>query len=325
MRAVIYHKYGTTEQLRIEDIDIPIPKDHEIRIKIYAVSINDWDLGLLKGRPIVNRLSGIFKPSKRILGSDIAGVVDFVGGKVTRYKVGDKVYGDLSGQWGGFAEYVCTTADKVHIMPKGMGFEEAAAIPQAAMLAFQGLIDEGMIQKGQSLLINGAGGGVGTYGIQFAKQYDMETTGIDTASKAQMLKNIGYDHILDYKKVDFTQTGNFYDIILDTKTNKPVSKYLKCLKPGGSYVIIGGDFGKILKPMVFSKWISKRSGRRIRVVILKANKDLAYINKLYETGKFQSTIDEHRFTLDETKEAMKFYESGSFLGKIVITVCDDIL
>ncbi|MBC8059820.1 MAG: NAD(P)-dependent alcohol dehydrogenase [Clostridiaceae bacterium] len=324
MKAVIYYKYGTIEQLRIEDVDTPIPNESEIRIKIYAVSINDWDLGLLKGEPFVNRMiSGVFKPSKKILGSDIAGVVDYIGSNVTKYSVGDKVYGDLSDTWGGFAEYVCTTADKVHSMPEGMGFEEAAAIPQAAMLAVQGLIDEGMIQTGQKLLINGAGGGVGTYGIQFAKHCDMEVTGVDIGSKLQMLKDIGYDHVIDYKKVDFTQTGNLYDIILDTKTNRPTSKYLKCLKPGGSYIIVGGDFRKLLKPLVFSKWISKLSGMRIRVVMLKTNKDLPYINDLFKAGRLKSIIDEHRFTLEETKEAMKFYESSTFHGKVVITVCND--
>jgi NADPH:quinone reductase-like Zn-dependent oxidoreductase len=324
MKAIIYHKYGTTEQLRIENVETPIPSEREIRIKIYAVAINDWDLGLLKGKPFVNRmLTGLFIPSKKILGSDIAGVVDAVGSAVTKYKMGDKVYGDLSDKWGGFAEYVCTTVDKVHSMPEGMGFEEAAAIPQAAMLAVQGLIDEGMIQKGQKLLINGAGGGVGTYGIQFAKHCEMQVTGVDIGSKLQMLKNIGYDYVLDYNEVDFTQTGNLYDIILDTKTNRPISKYLKCLKPGGSYITVGGDFRKVLKLFVFSKWISKQSGMRIRIVMLKTNKDLPYINEMFEAGRLQSIIDEHRFTLEETKEAMKFYESSTFHGKVVITVCNE--
>jgi NADPH:quinone reductase-like Zn-dependent oxidoreductase len=325
MKAIVYHKYGTTEQLRIEDVDTPIPNENEIRIKIYAVSINDWDLGLLNGKPFANRmLSGLFKPSKKILGSDIAGVVDSVGSKVIKYKVGDKVYGDLSDKWGGFAEYVCTTVDKVHNMPEGIGFEEAAAIPQAAMLAVQGLIDEGKIQKGQKLLINGAGGGVGTYGVQIAKEYAMEVTGVDIGSKLQMLKNIGYDHVLDYNEVDFTEIGELYDVILDKKTNRPISKYLKCLKSGGSYIIVGGDNGKILKMFALSKWISKRSGMRIRIVMLKTNKDLPYINEIFEAGKLQSIIDEHRFTLEETKEAMKFYESSTFHGKVVITVCNDV-
>ena len=325
MKAIVYHKYGTTEQLRIEDVDTTIPKENEIRIKIYAVSINDWDLGLLNGKPFVNRmLSGLFNPSKKILGSDIAGVVDSVGSKVIKYKVGDKVYGDLSDKWGGFAEYVCTTVDKVHNMPEGIGFEEAAAIPQAAMLAVQGLIDEGKIQKGQKLLINGAGGGVGTYGVQIAKEYAMEVTGVDSGSKLQMLKNIGYDKVLDYNEVDFTETGDLYDIILDTKTNRPISKYLKCLKPGGSYIVVGGNTGRIFKLFALSKWISKRSGMQIRIVMLKTNKDLPYINELFEAGKLQSIIDEHRFTLEETKEAMKLYESSTFHGKVVITACNDV-
>jgi len=325
MKAIVYHKYGTTEQLRIEDVDTTIPKENEIRIKIYAVSINDWDLGLLYGKPFANRLiSGLFKPNKKILGSDISGVVDSVGSKVIKYKVGDKVYGDLSDKWGGFAEYVCTTVDKVHIMPEGIGFEEAAAIPQAAMLAVQGLIDEGKIQRGQKLLINGAGGGVGTYGVQIAKEYSMEVTGVDSGSKLQMLKNIDYDHVLDYNEVDFTEGGELYDVILDTKTNRPISKYLKCLKPGGSYIVVGGNNGKILKLFALSKWISKRSGMQIRIVMLKTNKDLPYINEIFESGKLQSIIDEHRFTLEETKEAMKLYESSTFHGKVVITACNDV-
>ncbi|MEJ2617181.1 MAG: NAD(P)-dependent alcohol dehydrogenase, partial [Ignavibacteriaceae bacterium] len=172
MKAVVYQKYGSPDVLQLKEVEKPVPKENEVLVKVYAVSINDWDLGLLQGTSFLNRLiSGSLKPRKNILGSDIAGIIEAVGKKVKLFKPGDEVFGDLSGNWGGFAEFVCAPENMLALKSSKMTFEEAAAIPQAGMLAVQGLIDKGHISKGQKLLINGAGGGVGTYVLQIAKLY----------------------------------------------------------------------------------------------------------------------------------------------------------
>lgn len=205
MKAIVYTKYGGPEVLQIKELEKPYPKNDEVLVKVYAVSINDWDDGLLHGDFINRMINGLLKPKKKILGSDIAGRIEAIGKNVTRFKTGDEVYGDQSGQWGGFAEYVCAREKALALKPASMSFEQAAAIPQAAMLAVQGLIDKGKIHPGQKLLINGAGGGVGTFGIQIAKLYGVEVTGVDSTGKLEMMRSMGFDHVIDYTKEDFTK------------------------------------------------------------------------------------------------------------------------
>ncbi len=224
MKAITYSKYGGPEVLQLKEIDKPSPKDNEVLIKVHAASINDWDMGLLNGDFINRIINGLLKPKRKIVGSDIAGRIEAVGKNVTKFKPGDDVYGDLSGHWGGFAEYVCAQEKYLALKPPAMSYIDAAAIPQAAMLAVQGLIDKGKIKSGQKLLINGAGGGVGTFGIQIAKLYGVETTAVDSATKLDMLHSMGFDHVIDYKKEDFTKKGKLYDLILDVKTNRSIFK-----------------------------------------------------------------------------------------------------
>lgn len=222
MKAIVYTQYGGPEVLQFQEIDKPTPKDDEVLIEVRAVSLNDWDLGLLEGDLINRLLNGIIKPRRQILGSDIAGRIVTVGKKVTLFKTGDEVYGDLSGQWGGFAEYVCAREKSLALKPFGMSYSEAAAIPQAGMLAVQGLIDIGKIQVGQKVLINGAGGGVGTFAVQIAKLNGAEVTGVDSGGKLDMMRSIGFDHVIDYKKEDFTKSVRRYDLILDVKTKRSI-------------------------------------------------------------------------------------------------------
>ncbi len=243
MRAIVYYKYGTPDNLRLEEIDKPVPKEDEVLIRVHAVSINDWDSGLLQGDFINRMLNGLRKPKRKILGSDIAGRIEAVGKNVTQFKTGDEVYGDLSGQWGGFAEYVCAKEKFLALKPASMSFEVASAIPQAAMLAVQGLIDKGKIKQGQKLLINGAGGGVGTFGVQIAKLYGVEVTGVDNTGKQDMMRSMGFDHVIDYTKEDFTKNGKCYDLILDVKTNRSMFDYARALCPHGVYVTVGGSIG----------------------------------------------------------------------------------
>src|SRR5215203_2436511 len=276
MKAIVYYKYGTPDVLQLKEIEKPFPKDDELLIKVHASSINDWDWGLLHGDFINRLLNGLRKPKRKILGSDIAGRIEAVGKNVTQFKTRDEVYGDLSGQWGGFAEYVCALEKSLALKPAAMSFEEAAAIPQAAMLAVQGLIDKGKIKQGQKLLINGAGGGVGTFGIQIAKLYGVETTGVDNTGKLDLLRSMGFDHVIDYTKEDFTNNGKCYDLILDVKTNRSMFDYARALCRNGIYVTVGGSIGRLFQSLLLAPLIRMINKKHIRIVSLKPNKDLLY-------------------------------------------------
>lgn len=305
--------------LQVREIEKPHPKDDEVLIRNYAVSINDWDIGLLHGDVINRILNGLFKPKQQILGSDIAGQIEEVGKNVTRFKKGDDVYGDLSGRWGGFAEFTCAPEKSIAIKPAGMSYVEAAAIPQAAMLAVQGLIDAGKIQPGQKLLINGAGGGVGTFGIQIAKLYGVETTGVDSAGKLDMMRRMGFDHVIDYEKVDFTKADERYDLILDAKTNRSIFDYTRVLRPHGTYVTVGGLNRRLLQAFLLGTFISLLSKKNIRIVALKANKDLLYINELFETSKVKPVI-QGPYPLHKFAEAFRVFTTAEHKGKVVITL-----
>jgi len=319
LKAIIYTEYGGPEVLQVKEVEKPYPKDDEVLIKIHAASINDWDWGLLHGDFINRLLNGILKPKRKILGSDIAGRIEAIGKNVTRFKTGDDVYGDLSGRWGGFAEYTCAQEKSLALKPAAMSFEEAAAIPQAAMLAVQGLIDKGKIQAGQKLLINGAGGGVGTFALQIAKTFGIEVTGVDKTDKLEMLRSIGFDHVIDFTKEDFTRNGRCYDLILDVKTNRPIYDYVRALCPKGVYVTVGGSIFRLLQALFLGRWITRMNKKQICIVALKPNKDLAYMNKLFEDGKVKPVID-GPYGLDEIHKAFGLFGKGDHKGKIVITI-----
>jgi NADPH:quinone reductase-like Zn-dependent oxidoreductase len=266
-------------------------------------------------------LSGLLKPRQKILGSDIAGRIEAVGKNVKKFQPGDEVFGDLSGKWGGFAEYVCARENAIALKPASMTFDEAAAIPQAAMLAVQGLRDKGHIQPGQKLLINGAGGGVGTFAVQIAKLYGVEVTGVDSSGKLDMLRSMGFDHVIDYTKEDFTNNGQRYDLILDVKTNRSIFDYARALRPDGMYVTVGGSMARLFQAVLLGPLISmvSKNKKKIRFVVLRPNKDLAYMNELFEAGKVKPVID-GPYRLSEVPEAFQYFGEGHHKGKIVITV-----
>jgi len=319
MKAIVYTKYGGPEVLQIKEVEKPFPNDDEVLIKVHAVSINDWDMGLLHGDFINRMLNGLRKPKRTILGSDIAGRIEAVGKNISKFKIGDKVYGDLSGSWGGFAEYVCASEKALALKPAAMSFEEAASIPQAGMLAVQGLIDKGKIHDGQKLLINGAGGGVGTFGMQIAKLYGIEITGVDSTAKLDMLRSIGFDHVIDYTKEDFTKNGQRYDLILDVKTNRSTFEYAHALSPNGVYVTVGGSISRLLQALLLGPLNSMINKKHIRIVSLKTNKDLIFMNKLFEAGKVKPVID-GPYKLDEFHEAFRIFDKAEHKGKVVITM-----
>ena len=319
MKAIVYTKYGGRGVLQIKEVEKPFPKDDEVLIKVHAVSINDWDMGLLHGDFINRMLNGLRKPKRTILGSDIAGRIEAVGKNISKFRIGDEVYGDLSGRWGGFAEYVCAPEKALALKPAAMSFEQAASIPQAAMLAVQGLIDKGKIHTGQKLLINGAGGGVGTFGVQIAKLYGLEITGVDSTAKLDMLRSIGFDHVIDYTQKDFTKNGQHYDLILDAKTNRSMFDYSRALSPNGIYVTVGGSISRLLQALFLGPWISMINKKHIRIVSLKTNKDLIFMNELFEAGKVKPVID-GPYKLGEFHEAFRIFDKAEHKGKVVITM-----
>jgi NADPH:quinone reductase-like Zn-dependent oxidoreductase len=320
MKAIVYEEYGSPDVLQLREVETPTPQDDEVLIRIRAVSVNDWDWGLLQGTPLVNRLLyGLFRPKRRVLGSDIAGQIETVGKNVKRFQVGDEVFGDLSGRWGGFAEYVCAPETALALKPPSMTFAEAAAIPQAGMLAVQGLRDVGRIRPGQKLLINGAGGGVGTFAVQLAKLYGAKVTGVDNSAKLDQLRSMGFDKVIDYTQEDFTKTGICYDLILDVKTNRSAFDYLRALNPDGTYVTVGGSMVRLFQCLLLWPLIAMTSKKAIRVVALKPNKDLAYMSELFQAGKVKPVIDRLR-KLSEVPEAMRCFGAGNHIGKVVIAL-----
>jgi NADPH:quinone reductase-like Zn-dependent oxidoreductase len=316
-------RYGSPDIFELREVETPIPKKNEVLIKVHAVAINDWDWGIIEGKQIAIRLLyGLRKPKVSILGCDVAGRIVAIGNEVVRCKPGDDVFGDLcvSG-FGGFAEYVCASEEALAVKPPDMTYEQAAAIPQAGAIAIQGLVDLGGIRSGHQILINGAGGGVGTFGIQLAKLWDVEVTGVDNTEKQDFLQSMGFDHVLDYTSVDFTRAGKQYDLILDTKTNRSPFDYARALKRDGVYVTVGGSMSRILSCLSMAPLIGLVQKKRIRVLALKPNKDVRFLAELFESGKLKPIIE--LYTLGEIKTAFRRFAAAEHMGKIVLTVASD--
>ena len=320
MKAIVMESYGTPDVLELREVPKPTPRADEILVRVHAASINDWDWGLLRGEFPTRLLSGFLTPRVQIIGCDIAGRVEAVGRDVKAFQQGDDVYGDLSASgFGAFAEYVSAPEASLVLKPASMTFEQAAAIPQAGMLAVQGLIDAGQIASGQTLLLNGAGGGVGTLALQLAKLYDSEVTAVDKPAKLEMLRALGAAHVIDYFEKDFTRDGKRYDLILDVKTKHSPFAYTRALNPNGTYVTVGGSIPRLIQTLVAGQLISRLSDKNVRIVALKPNKDLAYINELFEAGKLLPVI-EARYELAELPAALRFFGTGDHKGKIIVTM-----
>ncbi|WP_444996956.1 NAD(P)-dependent alcohol dehydrogenase [Aliikangiella sp. IMCC44359] len=322
MKAVVFKKYGTPEVLQIKELDKPIPKSGEVLVKICATAVNDYDWCMVRGKPYFYRVMfGLFNPKQTIPGMELAGIVESVGQNVSSFKKGDKVYGDISAYgFGSFAEYVCVNEKALMHKPDCISFEQAASIPHASILALQGLVEIGKIKKGQSVLINGAGGGVGMFGLQIAKLNGAtEVTGVDTGEKLVVMKQAGFNKTIDYRKKDFTKNGHRYDLILDTKTNRSVFSYWRALAPGGTYVTVGGGLARLLLLLVWSHLVFLLSKKKFKIVALKANKGMDYISLLIESGELKTTID-GPYPLNEISKAMQRFGDGQHIGKVIVSL-----
>jgi NADPH:quinone reductase-like Zn-dependent oxidoreductase len=322
MKAIVYTEYGTPDVLQFIEVDKPTPKEDEVLIKIHAASITAGDAIVVKGEPFIARFwSGLLKPKNTIPGKEMAGRVEAVGENVTQFQPGDEVYGNLSvGGWGAFAEYAAVPENVIVLKPANLTFEEAAAVPESAVVALQGLRNKGKIQPGQKVLINGASGGVGTYAVQIAKSYGTEVTAVCSTRNLDMVRSIGADHVIDYTQEDFTQNGQHYDLILAANGYHPLADYRRALSTEGIYVAIGGSPAQAFQAMLLGPFVSMTGSKKMGNMLVKPNNnDLLFMKELLEAGKVVPVID-RRYPLSEVPEAFRYIGEGHARGKVVINV-----
>lgn len=319
MQAIVYTEYGTPDVLQLKEVEKPTPKDDEVLVKVYAASVNQYDWHSLTADIFLIRLTGggLLKPKYTRLGADIAGRVEAVGSNVRQFQPDDEVFGMVHG---GFAEYACASEDAFMLKPSNLSFEQAAAIPMAAVTALQGLRDTGQIQPGQKVLINGASGGVGTFAVQIAKSFGAEVTAVCSTGNLDQARSIGADHTIDYTKENFTRNGQQYDLILAANGYHSLPAYKRALTPRGTYVMAGGTTAQIFQAMLIGSWMSETGGRKMVAGMSKRNqKDLAFLKELVEAGKVVPVID-RCYPLSEAAEALRYLGEGHARGKVIITM-----
>ena len=318
MKAVLHTEYGPPERLTLQEVETPTPQEGQALVRIHVSSVNYGDAALVKGQPFLVRLMGygLLKPKHLIPGGDIAGRVESVGPGATRFQPGDAVFADIghSGM-GAFAEYVAAPENVLVPKPEGVSFEEAAAVPQAAVVALQGLRDKGGIRPGQKVLINGASGGVGTFAVQIAKALGAEVTGVCSAKNLDLVRSIGADEVIDYAQTEFTEAEERYDLIFDIVANRSTSDYMRALSPQGTYVACAFNPTSLF----LGSLISKRGGKKACSLDHRPKvEDLAFVAELLEAGKVKPVIG-RRFPLGEVGQALSYLGEGTHRGKVVIT------
>jgi len=318
MKAMVYTAYGPPDVLELREVERPTPKDNEVLIRIHAASVVYADLAMVTGTPFVVRLSsGLLKPKYRTPGIDVAGQVEAVGGSVQRFQPGDEVFGDLSESgFGAYAEYACGSESALALKPANSTWEEAASVPQAGLVALQGLRDEGQIQPGQRVLINGASGGNGTFAVQIAKSFGAEVTGVCSTENLDLVRSIGADHVIDYTQEDFTKNEQRYDLILDIVANRSASDYARALSPNGAYVAVAFNASALF----LGPWVSRRGSKKVRQFSHKPSvEDLVFMKELIEGGKVVPVID-RSYPLSELAEALRYYGEGHVQGKVAVSI-----
>ena len=327
MKAIICTKYGPPDVLQLQEVAKPALQDDEVLIKIHAASINARDWRFMRAKPFFIRLmpGSFLQPKNKILGGDVAGRVEAVGSNVKQLKPGDDVFGYLPGSTGRgtFAEYVCANENAITLKPVNLTFEQAAAVPVAAMTALQGLRDKGNIQSRQKVLINGASGGVGTFAVQIAKAFGAEVTAVCSTRNLEMVRSLGTDHVIDYTREDFTRNGQQYDLILAVNGYHPISDYLRALGPEGAYVVAGGSMFQLMQAASHRKRISRTGKQKISVAsLVPSQKDLIFMKELVDSGRVIPVID-GCYPLSQIAEAFWYFEKEHAKGKVVIIVEHD--
>jgi NADPH:quinone reductase-like Zn-dependent oxidoreductase len=327
MKAFVLRSYGSPDVLDLTEIDRPVPGEDEVLVRVRATSVNPYDWHNMRGEPFIARLMGglgLRNPKLNILGADMAGQVEAVGKDVTEFRPGDEVFAVL--EQGGFAEYVCVQEGELAPKPKNLSFEQAAAVPMAANTALLGLRDEGRIQPGQKVLINGASGGVGTFAVQIARAFGAEVTGVCSTRNVDLVRSIGADQVIDYTTEDFTRNGQRYDLLLDIAGSRSVSACRRVLTPTGTVVVVGGPAGRWLQPvrhvfsaLAMSPFVSQRMVMADAVRCTENKQNLMTLTQFIEDGKITPVID-RRYPFEEIPAAVRYQEAGHAPGKVVIAV-----
>ncbi len=325
MKAIIWTEYGTPEVLKLREVQKPVPKDNEILVKVCAATVTAGDCEMRRfdlagwiALPI-RLYMGILKPRIKILGQEMSGVVESVGDKVTRFKKGDRVFGENGMKFGGYAEYVCLNATRaISIVPEGLKCEEAATLPTGGINALH-FLRKGKVGAGTTVLINGAGGSIGTYAVQLAKLYGAEVSCVDSGTKLDMLQSIGADHVIDYKIEDFTKNNKMYDVIIDIVGTCSYTRTVRSLSPQGYYILGNPKFTGMMR----SIWSSISSDKHVVVALAGATEiDFDYLTQLMVDGKIKTVID-RRYQLENMVDAHQYVEKGLKQGNVIITICDE--
>jgi NADPH:quinone reductase-like Zn-dependent oxidoreductase len=320
MKAIVYTEYGPPDVLQLKEVEKPSPKEDEVLVEVHAASVNYIDWQILIGESFFLRLTtgGLLKPRRKILGDDMAGRVEAVGRNVKQFRPGDEVFGFSNS--GAFAEYRCAPEGYLAPKPASISFEEAAAIPVAAIPALQGLRDTGRIQSGQRVLIVGASGGVGAFAVQIAKSFGAEVTGVCSTRKLDMVRSIGADHVIDYTQEDFAKSGQRYDLIFAAAGSRSIFDYRRALSPEGVYVCVGGSLSQYFQALLMGPLISMTGSKKLGSKLGQPDQeDLLLLVELFEAGKVVPVID-RRYPLGEAAEALRYYGEGHARGKVVIVI-----
>jgi NADPH:quinone reductase-like Zn-dependent oxidoreductase len=317
MRAAVYDRYGSPDELRIDDVPTPTPASGQVLVQVAATSVNLSDWESLRGSPAYVRIGGLRSPRHRILGSDIAGRVEEVGAGVTTFRPGDEVYGDNLALMGGFAEYAVAPESALARRPAGLSLAEASTIPQAGAIALQGTVGAA---AGRRVLINGGGGGSGSFAIQLAKRLGAHVTGVDNASKLAFMRSLGADDVLDYRTTDFTRTDQPFDLVLDLVAHRSVFAYRRSLARGGRYRCVGGPVRALLRVLTVGQLAGRLTGRRLGVLVVRPGPAaFTPLADLCAAGEIGITID-RTFALDDVAEALAHVGEGRALGKVVVRI-----
>ena len=322
MKAIVWTQYGSPYVLQLREVEKPSPRDNEVLIKIHAatVTIGDCEVRSLKisiliGLPI-RLYAGLRKPKRiTILGQELAGEIEAVGKEVTRFKKGDLIFAATFFRFGAYAEYICLPEQYLVLRPANMTYQEAATIPTGGINGLH-FLRTANVQSGESILINGAGGSIGTYALQIAKSFGADVTAVDSAEKLAMLRSIGADHVIDYTKEDFTKNGETYDVIIDVIGRSSFSRSVRALKPNGRYILGNASFSGMIR----QRWTPMRSGKKVIVAVARYKpEDYAFLKELIEAGKLKSIID-RCYPLEQTAEAHRYVDEGHKKGNVVITI-----